>query len=155
MKGSPPSTATSRASLPWRESGENAVAHLMQTQEEGGDMPMPANIIVLVADPEDSNRGEITVLDNPRKAEVLVETLLEAGLDQERIRLFSGSRAHVQVSTRPEVALMDEGAPSTAAASAPVEEIVAPEPVAWKAAAGQPAPYIKDGVRFSSLFRPA
>jgi hypothetical protein len=116
---------------------------------------MPANIIVLVADPEDSNRGEITVLDNPRKAEVLVETLLEAGFDQERIRLFSGSRAHVQVSTRPQVALMDEGAPSTAAASAPVEEIVAPEPVAWKAAGEQPAPFIKDGVRFSSLFRPA
>ena len=116
---------------------------------------MSANIIVLVADAEDSNRGEITVLDNPRKAEVLVATLLEAGFDQERIRLFSGSRAHVQVSTRPEVALMDEGAPSTAVAAPPVDEIVAPEPVAWKAAAERPVPFIKDGVRFSSLFRPA
>jgi hypothetical protein len=116
---------------------------------------MPANIIVLVADPEDRNRGEITVLDNPRKAEVLVETLLKAGFDQERIRLFSGSRAHVQVSTRPQVALMNEGAPSAAVAAPPVEETIAPEPVAWKAAAEQPAPFIKDGVRFSSLFRPA
>ncbi len=118
-------------------------------------MPMPANIIVLVADAEDSNRGEITVLDNPRKAEVLVETLLEAGLDQERIRLFSGSRAHVKVSTRPEVALMDEGASSPAVAAPPVEETIAPEPVAWRAAGERPVPFIKDGVRFSSLFRPA
>ncbi len=116
---------------------------------------MPANIIVLVADPEDSNRGEITVLDNPRKAEVLVATLLEAGLDQERIRLFSGNRAHVRVSTRPQVALVDEGAPSTAAADRPVEETIAPEPVAWRAAAERPVPFVKDGVRFSSLFRPA
>jgi hypothetical protein len=116
---------------------------------------MPANIIVMVSDQEDTRRGEVTVLDNPRKAEVLVQTLLEAGFDQERIRLFSGSRAHIQVSSRPVVALVDERSPSTATEDPPVEAAVKPEKIVRKAREEQPAPFVKDGVRFSSLFRPA
>ncbi len=116
---------------------------------------MPANIIVMVSDQEDARRGEITVLDNPRKAEVLVQTLLEAGFDQERIRLFSGSRAHMQVSSRPVVALVDEPSPSTPTVGPLVEATLKPEKTVRKAREEQPAPFMKDGVRFSSLFRPA
>jgi hypothetical protein len=116
---------------------------------------MPASIIVLVADPDDARRGEITVLDDPRKAEVLVETLLEAGFDQARIRLFNGNQAQMEVRSRPEVALMGERAPATAVAGRPVEEMAEAQPTAWQAGAEQPAPFTKDGVRFSSLFRRA
>ncbi len=47
--------------------------------------------IVLVADRDDAKYGEITVVDDLRKAERLVETLLEAGFDRERIQVFVGN----------------------------------------------------------------
>ncbi len=47
--------------------------------------------IVLVADRDDAKHGEITVVDDLRKAERLVETLLEAGFNQERIQVFVGN----------------------------------------------------------------
>ncbi len=66
-------------------------------------------IIVLVSDGDDSKHGEISVLDDPRKAEQLVETLLEAGFEQERIRVFTGKSGEFQVSHRPVVALTADG----------------------------------------------
>ncbi len=66
-------------------------------------------IIVLVSDRDDSKHGEISVLDDPRKAEQLVETLLEAGFEQERIRVFTGKSGEFQVSHRPVVALTADG----------------------------------------------
>ena len=65
-------------------------------------------IIVLVCDRGDGKHGEITVLDDPRKAERLVETLLEAGFEEERIRVFSGRTSEFQINHRPVVALVDE-----------------------------------------------
>lgn len=66
-------------------------------------------IIVLVSDRDDSKHGEISVLDDPRKAEKLVETLLEAGFEQQRIRVFTGNSSEFQVSHRPVVALTADG----------------------------------------------
>jgi len=66
-------------------------------------------IIVLVSDRGDSKHGEISIVDDPRKAEKLVETLLEAGFEQERIRVFAGSASDFQVSQRPIVARGGEG----------------------------------------------
>ena len=66
-------------------------------------------IIVLVSDRDDSKHGEISVLDDPRKAEQLVETLLEAGFEQQRIRVFAGKSGEFQVSHRPVVALTADG----------------------------------------------
>ena len=51
---------------------------------------MSEKIIVLVSDRGDSKHGEVSVLDDPQKAERLVETLLEAGFEPERIRVFTG-----------------------------------------------------------------
>ena len=70
---------------------------------------MDEKIIVLVSDKDDSKHGEISVLDDPQKAERLVETLLEAGFDQDRIRVFNGRSSDFEVTHRPVVALVDEG----------------------------------------------
>ena len=66
-------------------------------------------IIVLVSDKDDSKHGEISVLDDSENAERLVETLLEAGFQQERIRVFTGNLSEFQVSHRPVVALSAAG----------------------------------------------
>ena len=124
---------------------------------------MSEKIIVLVSDRGDSKHGEVSVLDDPQKAERLVETLLEAGFEPERIRVFSGRASEFQVSHRPVVALMAEGeegevqaqpqaaaeesAPVTATAEASAET---GEEEAVAAGAEMTVP-----VRFSSLFRSA
>ena len=130
---------------------------------------MSEKIIVLVTDRGDSKHGEVSVLDDPQKAERLVETLLEAGFEPERIQVFTGRASEFQVSHRPVVALMAEGeegevqaqpqaaaeesAPVTATAeAAPQAEASAEtgEEEAVTAGAEMAAP-----VRFSSLFRSA
>jgi hypothetical protein len=129
---------------------------------------MPAKVIVMVADKEDERRGEITVLEDPRKAELLIETLLEAGFEEERIRLYTGDKTDIQVAYRPVVALMNESGASERPAAPPVRErepapvpqpVAEPEPV-LVSAGRQPeqseqeaTPFVKDGVRFSSLFQ--
>ena len=68
---------------------------------------MDETIIVLVSDKDDSKHAEISILDDPKKAERLVETLLEAGFDESRIRVFNGRSSEFQISHRPVVALVD------------------------------------------------
>lgn len=141
-----------------------------QRIEQGGDVQMP--VIVMVSDREDGRRGEITVADDPRTAAHLVETLLEAGFEQDRIKLFSGAETEIRVSSRPVVALVEDealapvrpdGRPSgrsrPAAEEAPrrshaeaEQQLAAPNEQEWKSEA-ELTPWVKDGVRFSSLFR--
>ncbi len=66
---------------------------------------MVTQVLVLVADRDNPNHTEITVLDETVDAERLFETLLEAGIEQERIRIFSGTELHAQVTHKPVVAL--------------------------------------------------
>ena len=74
---------------------------------------MNETIIVLVSDKDDSKHGEISILDDPQKAERLVETLLEAGFDERRIRVFNGRSSEFQISHRPVVALVDGSSEET------------------------------------------
>ncbi len=74
---------------------------------------MDETIIVLVSDKDDSKHGEISILDDPQKAERLVETLLEAGFDESRIRVFNGRSSEFQISHRPVVALVDGSSEGT------------------------------------------
>lgn len=69
---------------------------------------MGEKIIVLVSDRDDNKHGEISVLDDAHKAERLVETLLEAGFEEERIRVFSGTASEFEISHRPVVSLVGE-----------------------------------------------
>ena len=74
---------------------------------------MDETIIVLVSDKDDSKHGEISILDDPQKAERLVETLLEAGFDESRIRVFNGRSSEFEVNHRPVVALADGSSEGT------------------------------------------
>ncbi len=99
------------------------------------------NIIVLVCDRGDSKHGEITVLDDPQKAERLVETLLEAGFEQDRIRVFAGRTSEYQISHRPVVALVDgqEDGGQQPAAEGESREVEPEQPVAGEPVAEEPA----------------
>lgn len=110
---------------------------------------MSTKVIVMVSDRDNAKWGEITVVDNPRTAAHLVETLLEAGFQQEQIKLYSGDEAEMHISSRPIVALVDGSSTPTA------RESVEPYETAAKSADEEATPFMKDGVRFSSLFRPA
>ena len=126
---------------------------------------MSEKIIVLVSDKGDSRHGEVSVLDDPQKAERLVETLLEAGFEPDRIRVFAGRASEFQVSHRPVVALMAEGEEGEPQARAEValEETVpatasaeaAPETEAGAETGEEEAAEVATPVRFSSLFRSA
>ena len=67
---------------------------------------MTVKVIVFVADRGDQRFGEVSVCDSPGEAERLLETLLEAGCDQQRIHVFSGAEMEARVSHRPVVALI-------------------------------------------------
>ncbi len=109
---------------------------------------MADKVIVVVSDENDARRGEVTVADNPRTATHLVETLLEAGYQPERIRLFNGDQAAIQVTQRPVVAMVgDESTPIGAASPAAQAQAAA------QAVEEEATPFMKNGVRFSSLFR--
>ncbi len=122
---------------------------------------MAGKMIVLVADRDDPRHGEVTVLADGRKAERLVETLLEAGFERERIRIFSGAELDVQVTQRPVVSLVADGAAgSPDADEAEAEEAIAAqeETAGSEEEEEEKAPaeaVVQNGVRFSSLFRSA
>ena len=125
---------------------------------------MSNRVIVMVSDLDDAKHGEISVMEGPHKAARLVETLLEAGFDQARIRVFTGDEMEMQVTHRPVVALVNgdaEAGPDEAPAPAkqPTEaeaELVAANPKAKAELEEVTAtPFVKDGVRFSSQFRSA
>ncbi len=74
---------------------------------------MSDKIVLVVSDESDRKHGEISVLDTAHETERLVETLLEAGVDQERIRVFTGSEAEFAITYRPVVSLADEADQTT------------------------------------------
>ena len=69
------------------------------------DGQVAAKIILLVSDSNGSKFGEIIVLDEIRKAESVIEALLEAGFDQQRVRVFTGAEINIRVTYRPLVVL--------------------------------------------------
>ncbi len=121
---------------------------------------MTQRVVVMVIDNDDAKRGEISVLDDPREAERMVESLLESGLESERIRVFNASQMEMQVVHRPVVSLVsgpggedsslenDEN-PKHEGSDEPTENAASsPEAVEEK------APFVHNGVKFSSLFNP-
>jgi hypothetical protein len=126
---------------------------------------MPSKTLVMIYDQDDNKHGEISVMENPQKAARLVETLLEAGFARERIRVFTGDEMGLQVTHRPVVALVEGGAPPTGETTeeAPAseseteqEEVAAPTKAEREElTVASSVPFIKDGVRFSTAFRPA
>lgn len=118
---------------------------------------MSSRVIVMVLDPEDSKRGEISVVDGSRDAVRLAETLLEGGVDQGRIRIFNASELRMAVTQRPVVTLTaGEGSSSPASDDAATADSDGEHPVADNQEGAQeeePTPFVQNGVRFSSLFK--
>ena len=80
---------------------------------------MTAKVIVFVADRGDQRFGEVSVFDSSGEAERLLETLLEAGCDQQRIHVFSGAEMEARVSHRPVVALVSGDQEEVSESAAP------------------------------------
>ena len=133
---------------------------------------MANKVIVMVSDLDDASHGEINILDGPEAAVQFVETLLESGFEQERVRVFGGDELQMQVHHRPVVSLIvgnsrgrKEEAPreEEEAAEAPAEQhqeqVAAAKTVTARAKAVMEEvaaqPFVRNGVRFSSQFRPA
>jgi hypothetical protein len=132
---------------------------------------MSNKVIVMVSDLDDASHGEINILEGPEAAVQFVETLLESGFEQERVRVFGGDELQMQVSHRPVVSLIvgnsrgrKEDAPreEEAAQALPeqhLEQVAASKTVAARAKAVMEEvaaqPFVRNGVRFSSQFRPA
>jgi len=74
---------------------------------------MSDKFVLVVSDEKDDKHGEISVLDSAHETERLVETLLQAGFDQERIRVLAGSEAEFLTTYRPVVGFIDEANPTT------------------------------------------
>ena len=130
-------------------------------------------VIVMVSDLDDNIHGEINVLEGPDQASRFVETLLESGFDRERIRVFVGDEMMMEVHHRPVVQLLgnsrtekeeprDDGGEdfpdepqqeeeeTGAAVTARARTLTIDE-----VAAAVAEPFMKNGVRFSTQFRPA
>ena len=139
---------------------------------------MTNKVIVMVSDLDDASHGEINVMESPEHAARFVETLLESGFEQERVRVFGGDELQMQVHHRPVVNLLtgarggqkEEAPKQEAPAQAPEPqqervEVAAAKtaPVAANVASHAKAvleeiaaqPFVRNGVRFSSQFRPA
>jgi hypothetical protein len=125
---------------------------------KGGSI-MSESVMVIVADLDDAKHGEINVVESPQKAARLVETMLEAGFDQGRIRVFSGGEMDMRVRQRPVVALVSADEAEASVATEP--EATAEQPVTsgTKAEARKEAIaaelYQRNGQKFSTQFRPA
>jgi len=121
-------------------------------------------MIVLVSDIDDASHGEINVLDGPVEAARFVEALLEAGLEQERVRVFGGDELQMQIHQRPVVSLItngggwqekaqaDQAAAGQAVEASPEQEQLAASEIKTDRVT---KPFERNGERFSSQFRPA
>ena len=126
---------------------------------------MSSKTIVMIYDQDDGKHGEISVMESPQKAARLVETLLEAGFERERIRVFTGDEMGMQVTHRPVVALVGgaqspesettEEIPAEPEAEPELEEALQEVKSELQEVAVAAAPFTKNGIRFSSAFRPA
>ncbi len=120
---------------------------------------MSEQVMVIVSDLDDAKHGEINVVESLPKAARLVETMLEAGFDQARIRVYTGAEMDMKVRQRPVVALVagdeidepsphgDDGAGKRTETSGTKPESRGEEVTA--------EPYEKNGVRFSTAFKSA
>ena len=128
---------------------------------------MSGKVIVVVADLDNAAHGEINVMESQEEAAQLVETLIESGYDQARVRAFAAEEFNIRVYHRPVVALTtaadadagEEPGAANAGGEVDQEEDV-PTASAEPAAAlltmeAASEPFMRNGLRFSAQFGPA
>jgi hypothetical protein len=113
--------------------------------------------MVIVSDLDNDKRAEINVIESVPKAARLVETLLEAGFDQSRIRVFVGGEMGMRVRQRPVVALVADDEDSEPALDNGVGKAAVTSDIEVASPKQEVAPelYQQNGRRFSAAFRPA
>ena len=127
---------------------------------------MSGKAIVVVTDLDNAAHGEINVLESQEEAAQLVETLIESGYDQARVRAFAADEFQIRVYHRPVVALTTTAEADAAEEPEPPggEEadqdedvpVANAEPAASLLTLGaDPAPVMRKGLRFSAQFGPA
>ena len=118
---------------------------------------MTAQFVVLLTDEDTSDRGEIKVLSSAGDVAHYVEVLLESGVDQERIRVFHGAEIGLEISYRPVVSLSAsrEQAPGQSKEPVPEDDTGSEEAVPEGEEEAAEIPGMRNGVRFSELFRPS
>lgn len=127
---------------------------------------MSARTLILIRDKDNPDRVELAEFEDGHEAERYLEQLIADGVPQDAVRAFNAVELDMKVSHRPVVSLNGSG---TARSESPREEMAAAansqlqdgslvSPDAPAAAVvetdenGQP--FVRDGVRFSSLFKP-
>ena len=119
---------------------------------------MTAQFLVVLVDDKDPERGEFRLVDGPADVARYVETLLEAGYGQERVRVFEAAEIHLEVNYRPVVSLGADCAPAAVPASAPPqtdEPVEDEDEQQAESDDANEAQGMRNGVRFSELFRPS
>lgn len=120
--------------------------------------------MILISDSDGSGRVQLLEFTDGNEAVQRLEQLIAEGIPQESIRAFNAVELEMQVSHRPVVSL--NGAASGGESAAPAQ--AAPASVNSQTEAGESVqqdaasvaegegetPMVRDGVRFSSLFKP-
>lgn len=113
---------------------------------------MASRYLLFLADEKERERGDISFFDDAQEAAGHAESLLEAGYEQDRIRIFNSDEMDVQVTHKPVVSLTGADGvaseTSEAGASPEADSDDDGDDDGKSEVAG-----VKDGVRLSSLFK--
>lgn len=125
---------------------------------------MTARTMILISDNDGSGRVQLLEFTDGNEAVQRLEQLIAEGIPQESIRAFNAVELEMQVSHRPVVSLNGSAAGGESAAPAQAAPVSANSQAEDGGAAQQDAasvaegegetPMVRDGVRFSSLFKP-
>lgn len=124
---------------------------------------MTARTMILVSDGDGSGRFQMLEFADGHEAEQRLEQLIEEGVPQESIRAFNAVELEMQVTQRPVVSLNGSGSggetaaptePAPTGANSQIEQGGVEEPESQSADASNDPQGSRDGVRFSSLFKP-
>lgn len=116
---------------------------------------MTTSYVVLITDEDRPDSGEVKIIQGEGEVARYVEVLLEGGFSQERIRVFRGAEVSLEVSYRPVVSLTppaEEPAPVARPRDTSEERT---EEDAVQEDQSAEAPGVRNGIRFSELFRPS
>lgn len=119
---------------------------------------MTTQFIVLLAEEKDAARGELKFLNTSADVAHYIEVLLEGGYAKENIRVFHGNEIELEISYRPVVSLTaaeeehSEPEPETSPGNNESQNGDLPE---GEQTEEDEAQGVRNGVRFSELFRPS
>jgi hypothetical protein len=66
---------------------------------------MTGKFLLMVSDDEEGDRGEVVMLDTAQETERKIASLMAAGVDGKRIRVFTGGQTGLTITHRPVVRL--------------------------------------------------